>query len=69
MAKHDDDNRSNQMNPNNDAYRSSRGLDDHSEDSENRTTSVPQSRGDFNQGGRNAQTDKSRGKDGRDGNK
>lgn len=28
MAKHDDDNRANQMNPNNDAYWESRGYDE-----------------------------------------
>lgn len=32
MAKHDDDNRSNQLNPNNDAYWSSRGEDERPED-------------------------------------
>jgi len=32
MAKHDDDNRSDQLNPNNDAYWSSRGEDERPED-------------------------------------
>lgn len=32
MAKHDDDNRSNQLNPNNDAYWSSRGEDERPQD-------------------------------------
>lgn len=36
MAKHDDDNRANQLNPNNDAYWSSRGEDDRPNDWEDR---------------------------------
>ncbi|MCK0149562.1 hypothetical protein MWU54_05980 [Marivita sp. S6314] len=32
MAKHDDDNHANQMNPNNDAYWESRGYDDRPDD-------------------------------------
>lgn len=36
MAKHDDDNRSNQLNQNNDAYWQSRGEDERPEDWEDR---------------------------------
>jgi hypothetical protein len=36
MANHDDDNRSDQLNPNNDAYWSSRGEDGRPEDWEER---------------------------------
>ena len=36
MAKHDDDNRSNQLNENNDAYWQSRGEDERPEDWEDR---------------------------------
>ncbi len=36
MAKHDDDNHSDQLNPNNDAYWESRGWDDRPEDWEDR---------------------------------
>lgn len=36
MAKHDDDNRSNQLNENNDAYWRSRGEDERPEDWEDR---------------------------------
>lgn len=36
MAKHDDDNRSNQLNPNNDAYWSSRGEDERPDDWQDR---------------------------------
>lgn len=36
MAKHDDDNHSNQLNPNNDAYWESRGYDERPDDWEER---------------------------------
>jgi hypothetical protein len=36
MAKHDDDNHSNQLNPNNDAYWEARGWDERPDDWENR---------------------------------
>jgi hypothetical protein len=36
MAKHDDDNHSNQLNPNNDAYWESRGWDERPDDWEDR---------------------------------
>lgn len=36
MAKHDDDNHANQLNPNNDAYWSSRGEDGRPDDWEDR---------------------------------
>ncbi len=36
MAKHDDDNHSNQLNPNNDAYWESRGYDERPDDLEDR---------------------------------
>ena len=36
MAKHDDDNHANQLNPNNDAYWESRGWDERPEDWEDR---------------------------------
>lgn len=37
MAKHDDDNRSNQLNDNNDAYWQSRGEDERPDDWEDRS--------------------------------
>ena len=36
MARHDDDNRANQLNPNNDAYWEARGWDDRPDDWEDR---------------------------------
>jgi hypothetical protein len=38
MAKHSDDNRSNQLNPNNDAYWQSRGDDERPDDWEDRVS-------------------------------
>ena len=43
MAKHDDDNRANQLNPNNDAYWESRGWDDRPDDWEERIIEEDQS--------------------------
>ncbi|MCC5831334.1 MAG: hypothetical protein JJU36_17990 [Phycisphaeraceae bacterium] len=47
MSKHDDDNRSNQMNPNNDAYWESRGWDDRPDDWEERVDHDPLHRDPF----------------------